>query len=83
MQAAEQKNPLGLVFTLLTTIIIGKITLLTAIIGKTSVQLQLSLFLCYHREEIWVRDGKRKMNLGTVTFHLPRISKYIMKALEP
>jgi len=34
------------------------LTLLATAIGKISVQLQLSLFLCFQREEIWMRDGK-------------------------
>lgn len=59
------------------------LTLSTTVIGKIGVQLQLSLFSCFHREEIWMRDGKWKINLGTVTFHLPRTSKYILKALDP
>lgn len=58
------------------------LTILTTVIGKIGVQLQLSLFSCFHRENIQMRDGKQKINLGAVTFCLSRTSKYIMKALD-
>lgn len=47
------------------------------------VQLQLSLFLHFHREKIWMRDGKSKINLVTVTFNFFRSSKSIIRALNP
>lgn len=47
------------------------------------VQLQLTLFLHFHSEEIWMRHGKWKINLGTVTFNFPRTSESIIKALNP
>lgn len=43
---------------------------LTIVTRKISFQLLISIFLYFHREEIQIRDGKWKMNLKKVSFHL-------------